>query len=218
MAQAPAPGAAPAPGTTPAPGAAPAPGKAPAPGTVPAPGGTTPGTAAAPPPVQATLCIPNVFIPTTVPLKQLKTTLGTGGSVTVAGTVTIIDGCAFTINGFTYSTAATNSYWMGSNSTDPNSEKILVSNTPVGQFISQPAVRFNLTPTITFDDFNVLDLYSFDEKAVFGQAVLRTPKSSETKPSASAPTSIILGDATRLSMNPNIMTIITIVLVAFFFY
>lgn len=107
---------------------------------------------------------------------------------------------------------------MGSNSTDPNSDKILVSNTPVGQFISQPAQSFNLTPTITFDDFNVLDLYSFDEKAVFGQAVLRAPKSTETKPSASAPTSIILGDATRLSMNSNIMTIITFVLVAFFFY
>lgn len=106
---------------------------------------------------------------------------------------------------------------MGSNSTDPNSDKILVSNTPVGQFISQPAISFSLTPTITFDEFNVLNLYSFDEKSVFGQAVLRAPKSTGTTPSASSPT-IILGDATKLSMNPNIMSIITFVSVAFFFY
>jgi hypothetical protein len=106
---------------------------------------------------------------------------------------------------------------MGSNSTDPNSEKILVSNTPVGQFISQQAKSFNLTSTISFDDFNVLNLFSFDEKAVFGQAILKTPKSTETKPSVASPTSI-LGDATRLPLSSNIMTIITFILVTFFFY
>uniref|UniRef100_A0A1D1XTB4 Translation initiation factor IF-2 n=1 Tax=Anthurium amnicola TaxID=1678845 RepID=A0A1D1XTB4_9ARAE len=218
MAQAPA-APAPAPGTPPAPAPAPAP----APGTTPpgtTPGtsgtpGTTPGAAASPPVV--TRCNVNTFTTTTVPFKQLKNSLSGGGAVSVSGTVTITDGCTFTVNGFTYSTAAPNTYWMGSNSTDPNSTKIVVCNIPVGQFVSQAAKSFTLSPTVSFDDFDVLDLYSYDEKAVFAQAVLKTPPSPTTT-TQSAASSTTKSNANRLPMSSNIMAVIICALVTFSYF
>ncbi|CAG8683794.1 14648_t:CDS:2 [Funneliformis caledonium] len=147
------------------------------------PPGTPPGTTPSPKPGTTngtTLCSVSDYTIVTVPLQQLKNNFR-GLNVTVSGTVSIIDGCTFEVTGFTYSFAATGTYWFGSNYTDPNAEAMLVSPTPVGQYQSAQSIKFKLTPSITFNDFNVLNLYSIDEKAVFGQAVLKqSPPEPET--------------------------------------
>ncbi|CAI2177707.1 18966_t:CDS:2 [Funneliformis geosporum] len=169
------------------------------PGATPTPGvptgtpGSTNGT------TNDTLCSLSEYTPVTVQLQQIKSSFR-GGTVTVLGTLSIIDGCTFEVSGFTYSFAATNTYWFGSNFTDPNAEAILVSPTPVGQFQSAPSIKFKLTSTVTFNDFSVLNLFSIDEKAVFGQAVLRQ---SPSNPFSTVENS--KNHSNRLSFDPTII-------------
>jgi hypothetical protein len=101
---------------------------------------------------------------------------------------------------------------MGSNVTDPNASQISVSSKPVAQFISQVSETYPLRPEITFDDFNVLNLYSLDEKAVFAQAELRTPPKSST---TSEPTGTNTNNTSNASnaKNSNMIKIIVCALV-----
>jgi hypothetical protein len=92
----------------------------------------------------------------------------------------------------------------------------MISSTPVGQFQLQ-TVNFTLKPDVTFDSFDVLNLYSVDEQEVYAQAVLKPPPAPtpENTPAATSKPS----NATRLSMNQNIMNkIIFSILVALFLF
>jgi len=126
------------PGAPPAPSAPSAP--APPPGTG-AP--STPGTTSAPAPGTSPtsgtkvpgICNVNDYTPgVSAQLKQLRSKTTTGADVTIAGTVSYLDGCTILVTGFTYYYAATSSYWFGSNFTDPKAPSFLVSNTPLGQY------------------------------------------------------------------------------------
>ncbi|KAL1920906.1 uncharacterized protein VTP21DRAFT_11541 [Calcarisporiella thermophila] len=90
----------------------------------------------------------------------------------VSGLITVDNMCQFTAHNFTYYYAAPDSYWYGSNSTDPNALAIKACSVPVGSF-NQATVRFTLLPGQDFSQFAVLKLYSEAYRLVIANVKVR---------------------------------------------
>ncbi|CAG8441218.1 1590_t:CDS:2 [Ambispora gerdemannii] len=121
--------------------------------------------------VSASQCDPSVFNSTSAPLKQV--TNASSQSVTISGTVNIKDGCTFTVDKFIYFFAFPSSYWYGSNSIDPGSVAVAISDTSVKQYDIATPVDFKLKDGSSFSDFSVLKLITTQNDFVIAYAELR---------------------------------------------
>ncbi|KAG9293477.1 hypothetical protein G9A89_009201 [Geosiphon pyriformis] len=131
--------------------------------------------------VFASTCDPKVFTPTSVPLKPIATELPAGGNITVGGTVTITDGCTFTVTRFSYYSASPLTYWYGSNYTNEGEYAWAVVDAVVSQFVEAPLVIYKLKSNTSFTDFSVLKLISDQDKIVIAIANLRAAPASAGK-------------------------------------
>ncbi|KAL1916115.1 uncharacterized protein VTP21DRAFT_6119 [Calcarisporiella thermophila] len=80
--------------------------------------------------------------------------------VKIAGLLTVDNMCQFTVHDFTYVFALPDSYWYGSNSTDPKAISVAICPTAVGQNSATGKVQFTLSPNLDFSQFSVIKLFS----------------------------------------------------------
>ncbi|CAG8462133.1 5139_t:CDS:2 [Paraglomus occultum] len=122
-------------------------------------------------------CDPAVFTPASAPLIT-KTSSYNGVPITLTGTLSILDGCRFQVDGFTYTTALPLSFWFGSNGLDSTGTQIVQAQ--VAQVANPANIQYQLMNGTKFDSFNTILLASKADNVIIGYAQISKPNQTTT--------------------------------------
>jgi len=143
-------------------------------------------------------CDPAVYTPITSPLIT-KTSSYSGTPITLTGTLSIVDGCRFQVNGFSYSTALPLTFWFGSNGL--NTTGVQIAKEQVPQIVNPATIQYQLLNNTKFDSFDTILLAS---KQNTNQIIIGYATISKPTPTTNATATTTHNGGSSRSMNEGI--------------